>query len=81
MIVFQELSSINPFELGCLEKMTGFPDKYKIRLGDYRIGITMVNQTYQRHLDTLIATMVEKRIVMVVAGACLETKDICKRNR
>ena len=35
MIVFQELHSTNPFELGYLEKMTGYPDKYKIRVGDY----------------------------------------------
>jgi mRNA interferase RelE/StbE len=45
MIVFQELNSTNPFELGYLEKMTGYPDKYKIRVGDYRIGITMDKQT------------------------------------
>lgn len=43
-IVFQELGSTNPFELGYLEKMTGFPDKYKIRVGDYRIGMTMDKQ-------------------------------------
>ena len=41
MIVFQELNSTNPFELGYLEKMTGYTNKYKIRVGDYRIGITM----------------------------------------
>lgn len=45
MIVFQELGSTNPFELGYLEKMTGSPDKYKIRVGDYRIGITIDKQT------------------------------------
>lgn len=45
MIVFQELNSTNPFELGYLEKMTGYPDKCKIRLGEYRIGITMQKQT------------------------------------
>ena len=44
MIVFQELNSTNPFELGYLEKLTGYPDKYKIRLGDYRIGITVHKQ-------------------------------------
>jgi len=44
-IVFQELNVTNPFELGYLEKMTGYPDKYKIRLGDYRIGITIDKQT------------------------------------
>lgn len=42
-IVFHELLSSNPFELGYVERMTGYPDKYKIRLGNYRIGITMDN--------------------------------------
>ncbi len=40
-IVFNELPSSNPFELGYIERMTGYQDKYKIRLGDYRIGITL----------------------------------------
>ena len=44
-IIFQELESENPFDLGYLEKMTGYADKYKIRLGDYRIGITIDKQT------------------------------------
>jgi mRNA interferase RelE/StbE len=44
-IVFQELESENPFELGFLEKMKGYPDKYKIRTGDYRIGITVEKST------------------------------------
>lgn len=44
-IVFQELNWTNAFELGYLEKMTGYADKYKIRLGDYRIGITIDKQT------------------------------------
>ena len=37
-IVFGELLTANPFSLGYLERMTGFPDKYKIRIGNYRIG-------------------------------------------
>jgi mRNA interferase RelE/StbE len=45
LIIFQELESENPFDLGYLEKMTGYADKYKIRLGDYRIGITIDKQT------------------------------------
>ena len=45
LIIFQELESENPFELGYLEKMTGYTDKYKIRLGDYRIGIAIDKQT------------------------------------
>ncbi len=44
-IVFQELESENPFELGYLEKLKGYSDKYKIRVGDYRIGITLDQET------------------------------------
>ena len=44
-IVFQELESENPFELGYLEKLKGYSDKYKIRVGDYRIGITLNQET------------------------------------
>jgi mRNA interferase RelE/StbE len=40
-IVFEQLSSTNPFDLGYLEHMTGYPGKYKIRIGNYRIGITV----------------------------------------
>ncbi len=40
-IVFVELLSADPFKLGYLEHMTGYPDKYKIRVGRYRIGITI----------------------------------------
>jgi len=36
IIVFQELLSENPFLLGYVEKMKGYSDKYKIRVGDYR---------------------------------------------
>ena len=41
MIVFQELEYGNPFELGYIEKMKGYTDKYKIREGNYRIGLTI----------------------------------------
>lgn len=41
VIVFQELKSDNPFSLGYIEKMKGYSDKYKIRVGDYRIGISV----------------------------------------
>lgn len=44
-IIFEELESENPFELGYLKKMKGYSDKYKIRLGDYRIGITVNKET------------------------------------
>ena len=40
-IVFNELPSYNHFELGYVERMTGYPDKYKICFGDYRIGVTI----------------------------------------
>lgn len=40
-ITFNELPASNPFELGYLERMTGYPDKYKIRIGKYRIGVTV----------------------------------------
>ncbi len=40
-IVFEQLSCDNPFELGYIEKMKGYDDKYKIRVGNYRLGITI----------------------------------------
>lgn len=40
-IVFQELLTANPFSMGYIERMRGYTDKYKIRVGDYRIGITI----------------------------------------
>ncbi len=43
IIVFKELETDNPFELGYMNKMKGYKDKYKIRIGDYRIGLT-INQ-------------------------------------
>lgn len=55
-IAFQELESENPFELGYLEKLKGYSDKYKIRVGDYRIGITLDQET-----KTLICQRVAHR--------------------
>ena len=40
-IVFRELETENPFELGYLRKLRGYKDKYKIRVGDYRIGVAV----------------------------------------
>ena len=40
-IVFEELLSTNPFNLGYLEHMKGYANKYKVRIGKYRIGITL----------------------------------------
>ena len=56
MIVFRELNSTNPFGLGYLEKMTGYPEKYKICLGDYRIGITM-----DKKIQTIICQRIAHR--------------------
>jgi len=55
-IVFEELETENPFDLGYLEKMKGYPDQYKIRVGDYRIGITVEKTT-----QTLICKRVAHR--------------------
>ncbi|WP_456324913.1 type II toxin-antitoxin system RelE family toxin [Desulfonauticus submarinus] len=38
-IVFTELKEKGPYSLGYVEKLKGFKNKYKIRLGDYRIGL------------------------------------------
>ncbi|MEH2327068.1 MAG: type II toxin-antitoxin system RelE/ParE family toxin [Nostoc sp.] len=48
-IVFQELESENPFDLGYLQKIKGYDDKYKICVGDYRIGISV-----DKDMQTLI---------------------------
>jgi mRNA interferase RelE/StbE len=40
-IAFQELNTDNPFSLGYIEKLAGYTDKYKIRIGEYRIGLTL----------------------------------------
>jgi mRNA interferase RelE/StbE len=40
-IVFEQLETDNPFELGFLEKMKGYSDKYKFLVGDYRVGLTL----------------------------------------
>lgn len=43
-IVFKDLLATNPFSLGYLERMTGYPNKYKIRIGSYRIGLAIDKQ-------------------------------------
>jgi len=43
-IVFKDLLTTNTFSLGYLERMTGYPNKYKIRIGSYRIGLTIDKQ-------------------------------------
>ena len=52
-IVFKELICENPYELGYIEKLRGYGDKYKIRAGDYRIGLT---------LDTKNKTIILNRV-------------------
>ena len=41
VIVFDSNLEISPFSPGYLEKMSGYDDKYKIRVGNYRIGCTI----------------------------------------
>ena len=55
-IVFEELETENPFDLGYLEKMKGYSDQYKFRVGDYRIGLTLEKST-----TTLICKRVAHR--------------------
>ena len=43
-IVFESLICENPHDLGYLEQMRGFPGKYKIRIGQYRIGLIIDKQ-------------------------------------
>ena len=43
-IVFGDLLTDDPFSLGYLERMTGYPGKYKLRIGSYRIGISIDKQ-------------------------------------
>ena len=55
-IIFIEIESENPFALGYIEKMTGYTNKYKIRVGDYRIGISIDKQ-----IKTLICQRIAHR--------------------
>ena len=40
-IVFKEMPGVDPFRVGYVEKMTGYANKHKIRVGSYRIGLTI----------------------------------------
>lgn len=44
-IVFEELICENPHKLGLIEKLKGYDNKYKIRVGDFRIGLTLDSNT------------------------------------
>ncbi len=43
-IVFKELICENPYILGYIEKLKGHENKFKIRVSDYRIGLTIDNK-------------------------------------
>ena len=43
-VVFEDLICENPFDLECIEQMRGYPGKCKIRIRQYRIGITVDKQ-------------------------------------
>ena len=55
-IVFEELEVENPFDLGYLEKMKGYSDQYKFRVGDYHVGVTI-----EKNTTTLICKRVAHR--------------------
>jgi len=40
-IALRVMPKSDPFQLGYVEKMTGYADKYKIRVGQFRIGLTI----------------------------------------
>ncbi len=41
-LVFIDFVENNPYDLKIMEKMKGYKDKYKVRIGSYRIGITIL---------------------------------------
>lgn len=43
-LVFEDIKDAHPFNLNFIEKMKGYKDKYKIRIGNYRIGLTIDKQ-------------------------------------
>jgi len=44
-MAFHELPAAgNPFTIGGLEKLQGYRDYYRIRFGDYRVGVTIDSQ-------------------------------------
>jgi len=55
IFVFEQLPSYNNLsEIGKVEKMTGYKNYFKIRFGDYRVGIKKEN-------DTIIVEIVKHR--------------------
>ena len=53
-VAFLELINSNPFDIGIIEKLKRYKDKYKIRIADYRIGLT---------IDKVKKTVLLQRIV------------------
>jgi len=43
-VVFETLICENPYDLEYLEQMRGFSGKYKVRIGHYRISLTIDKQ-------------------------------------
>ena len=43
-LVFEEIKSYSSFtEIPALKKLTGFTHYYRIRVGDYRLGVKIIN--------------------------------------
>ncbi len=59
-IVFEQLETENPFDLVKLEKMVGYKEKYKVRVGDYRIGLTLKKRLKQLFVNEL---HIEKKFI------------------
>nr|CBX31003.1 Uncharacterized protein MJ0909 [uncultured Desulfobacterium sp.] len=55
-IVFEDLICENLFSLGYIEQMRGYTGKYKIRIGQYRIGITL-----DKHKKIIICNRIAHR--------------------
>jgi len=55
-VVFEDLICENPFDLGYLEQMRGFPGKYKVRIGQYRIGVTI-----DKHKNEIVCNRIAHR--------------------
>ncbi len=53
-LVFDEIPGNNPFELGFLEKLQGYDDKYKIRVGSFRIGVTIDKENDTLYFERVV---------------------------
>jgi mRNA-degrading endonuclease RelE of RelBE toxin-antitoxin system len=68
-IVFGELECENPFDFGYREKMKGYPGQYKIRVGDYRVEITV---------DRLAKTIICQEIDQKISSVCSSLVDFLR---